>query len=208
MGSPQEKFETSNIPEHVLVAAARVMEREGFAGGSLRLIAAEAGLSKAGLYHHIPSKEVLLFALHERFSKKLVSDAETLLASANLSNSEKLQQLIKITVRNACVFKSEGTVFLREYAHLKGEMRDLIDRERDRFREIFETVIKRGIDAGEFRSGDARLDAFAVLGACNLTAYWYDPDGELSLDDIANSFAYRLFSGFGLGEAKAQEGRS
>ena len=40
----------------------------------------------------------------------------------------------------------------------------------------------------------ARAAAFLVLGAANWTYYWYDPDGDLSIDDLARGAA-AIFSG-------------
>ncbi len=186
--------EKPQIPERILVAAARVMEREGFANASLRQIAEEAGMTKAGLYYHVASKETLLYALHERFASKL-RDSALRIVESDSSPTEKLRELIIETVQTAGTFQSEGTVFLREYGHLTGEMAVTIGKSRDQFRTDFEQVIKAGMDTGEFHSGDAHLDALAILGACNFTAFWYDPEGPLKITKIAESFADRLLYG-------------
>ena len=47
----------------ILEAARRVLIREGVAATTLELVAAEAGLSKAGLYYYFDSKDALLFEL-------------------------------------------------------------------------------------------------------------------------------------------------
>ena len=47
----------------ILEAARRVLMREGVAATTLELVAAEAGLSKAGLYYYFDSKDALLFEL-------------------------------------------------------------------------------------------------------------------------------------------------
>lgn len=47
----------------ILEAARRVLLREGAAATTLELVAAEAGLSKAGLYYYFDSKDALLFEL-------------------------------------------------------------------------------------------------------------------------------------------------
>ncbi|MGV0714942.1 TetR/AcrR family transcriptional regulator [Mycolicibacterium sp. XJ662] len=187
------------IPERILVAAARVMEREGFANASLRQIAEEAGMTKAGLYYHVASKEVLLFALHDRFATRLRDYSERITA-ADLSPTEKLRELIKQTVETAAVYKSEGTVFLREYSHLTGEMAATVFAQRDHFRSMFEAVIDDGVAAGEFRPGKTGLDALAILGACNFTAFWFDPEGTASIDEIAEEFVDRLVYGMSAGD--------
>lgn len=191
------------IPERILVAAAQVIEHEGFANASLRHIAEKAGLTKAGLYYHVASKQALLFALHDRFARRLCASAEQT-ANADISPTEKLRQLIMQTVETAGVYKSEGTVFLREYSHLTGAMADIVFEQRARFREVFEDVINDGIQSGEFRSGTPHLDALAILGACNFTAFWFAPEGESTIDDIAEAFADRLVHGMSA-EQSAQD---
>ncbi|CAJ1505020.1 TetR/AcrR family transcriptional regulator [[Mycobacterium] burgundiense] len=191
------------IPERILIAAARVMEREGFANASLRQIAEEAGMTKAGLYYHVASKEVLLYALHERFAIKLRDSAQRIVES-DLAPTEKLRALIIETVQTAGTYQAEGTVFLREYSHLTGEMAVTIGKGRAQFRTDFETVIKQGIDSGEFRSGDPHLDALAILGACNFTAFWFDPEGAMAIEHIAESFADRLL--FGMRSSHSDKG--
>jgi AcrR family transcriptional regulator len=47
----------------ILEAARRVLLREGVRATTLELVAAEAGLSKAGLYYYFDSKDALLFEL-------------------------------------------------------------------------------------------------------------------------------------------------
>src|SRR3970040_1427895 len=47
----------------ILETAARVICERGFQGASIQNIAAACGLTKAGLYHHIRSKEHLLLEI-------------------------------------------------------------------------------------------------------------------------------------------------
>jgi AcrR family transcriptional regulator len=49
--------------DEILEAARRVLLREGVAATTLELVAAEAGLSKAGLYYYFDSRDALLFEL-------------------------------------------------------------------------------------------------------------------------------------------------
>ena len=49
--------------EHVLASAAQVIAREGYGRATIRQVAGEAGLSLAGLYHYVASKDELLFLI-------------------------------------------------------------------------------------------------------------------------------------------------
>lgn len=62
----------------ILAAAARVFAREGYGIASMAQVAAEAGVSKANLYHYADGKEALLFELldaHLRALRDRLADA-------------------------------------------------------------------------------------------------------------------------------------
>jgi AcrR family transcriptional regulator len=50
---------------NILDAALRVAERDGVTGITLDAVAQEAGLTKAGLMYHFPSREALLWGIQE-----------------------------------------------------------------------------------------------------------------------------------------------
>ena len=54
----------------ILDAASRVFSREGFAGSSIDMIAAEAGVSRQTVYNHIGDKESLFAAVVEDTTEK------------------------------------------------------------------------------------------------------------------------------------------
>src|SRR5512139_3144151 len=49
----------------LLDAAARLFAERGFAGTSMRDIAASVGMLSGSIYYHFPSKQALLMAVHE-----------------------------------------------------------------------------------------------------------------------------------------------
>lgn len=182
------------VPERILTAAARLMERDGYDGTSMREIADAAGMTKPGLYYHAASKEFLLFAIHDRFATPLLEHAEAVLAS-ECAASEKLRDLLRRHMETIGQFQPEGRVFLREYGRLTGELKSFIDEQRDRYRVIYETVVQQGVASGEFCDGDVHLDAMSILGACNFAAFWFDPKGPRSIEELAEHFAERMLNG-------------
>jgi hypothetical protein len=51
------------------------------------------------------------------------------------------------------------------------------------------------MDAGAFRRGDAKLRAFAILGAVNWISRWFDPRGSATSEEIGQAFADYLLRG-------------
>ncbi|HZJ47844.1 MAG TPA: helix-turn-helix domain-containing protein, partial [Acidimicrobiia bacterium] len=67
--------------DDVVVAATRIFSQLGYHGSSMEDIAAALGMRKASLYHHVRSKEDLLFVIHEALIEQLISAAAPIATS-------------------------------------------------------------------------------------------------------------------------------
>ena len=59
----------------------------------------------------------------------------------------------------------------------------------------FATIIQQGIDQGVFKPGDPKMIEFAMMGAVNWIAKWFDPAGQMTSDQIGDAFADYLVGG-------------
>ncbi len=50
-------------------------------------------------------------------------------------------------------------------------------------------VLKAGAKAGTFDFPDLRVTTFAILSLCGSAHTWYDPDGDLTVDQVAEMYA-------------------
>ena len=66
---------------------------------------------------------------------------------------------------------------------------------RDAYERSVRDVIAEGIAKKVFRPVDAKLAAFAILGALNWMARWYRAGGGASADEIGHAFADLFLSG-------------
>ena len=67
-----QKLPRDERVDAILRAAVDEFLEKGYDGSSMDAVAARAGLTKGGLYHHFSSKEELLFAVHERLMRPIV----------------------------------------------------------------------------------------------------------------------------------------
>jgi len=145
--------------ERVLQAALRAIASNGYRGSALAAIAADAGLTTAGLLHHFPSKEHLLVAvLTER--DRLDGAQFQLAGFQGLAALDRLAELVH---HNAMV---PGLV--QAYTVLMGESvgEDHPAREwfRDRYprrRANIAAALRAGIESAEIRS-EVDCDAVAA----------------------------------------------
>lgn len=80
----------------ILEAAARILERDGFAGYTTNAIAQRAGVSIGSLYQYFPAKEALTREL-------IVRESATLLAEAESTLSEPTGRQALFALIDACV---------------------------------------------------------------------------------------------------------
>ena len=143
--------------ERVLRSALRAIAATGFNGSSLAGIAADAGLTTAGLLHHFPSKEQLLVAvLTERDRLDGVR-----FHLAGFQGLAALDRLVELVEHNTMVpgLVQAYTVLMGESV---GENHPARDWFRDRYpkrRANIAAAIRAGIDSGEVR---ANVDCDAI----------------------------------------------
>src|ERR1700757_3173474 len=64
----------------IIAAASELFARNGFEGTSIRDIAAASGVLSGSLYYHFPSKEDLLFTVHQESLTAMRREVETAIA--------------------------------------------------------------------------------------------------------------------------------
>jgi TetR/AcrR family transcriptional regulator, cholesterol catabolism regulator len=80
----------------------------------------------------------------------------------------------------------EASVFVHEWRALGPARRGAILERRDAYQARFRRYIEDGIAVGAFAMTDPSIAASTILSAVNGVAGWYDPDGRLAADRIAD----------------------
>ena len=171
----------------ILETAARIFCEKGFDKASMGDVADAVELTKAGLYHHIGSKEELLFEIMsygmDLFEQKVLSRVMTI--------ADPLERL-RATLRGHVLLvirdrPKEVTVILHESNALKGRYRDRINIRKKRYIHFLEKTFKELVKSGVARRVDPSVAAFAMLGMINWIYQWYLPGGRLNEDALADA---------------------
>jgi TetR/AcrR family transcriptional regulator, cholesterol catabolism regulator len=187
----------------IFETAARIFGEKGFDKASMGDISAAMGLTKAGIYHHIRSKEDLLYEIMsygmELFERKVLDHVMTI---------EDPLERIRATIKGHVLLVTrdrpkEITVILHESNALKGRARDRINARKRRYVKFLERTFRELIKSGQARRIDPSVAVFAMLGMINWIYQWYRPGGRLDETTLADSLA-DLFLG-GLLKPQASE---
>lgn len=185
----------------ILKSAAAAFRRRGYHGASVDEIASALAMTKGNLYYYFRNKEEILFACHEYSLDVLLA----LLAEVQASDAApdaQLRALVEAFV-HLILDELQGTALTLDLQALSPPLLQTIVTRRDQFDRGLRAIIQQGIDSGRFAPGDAKMVAFAVMGAVNWIAKWFDPAGPMTSQQIAASFADYLVGGLTRGMAPA-----
>jgi len=177
----------------ILKSAAAAFRRRGYHGASVDEIASALKMTKGNLYYYFENKEEILFACHEYSLNKLLAlMAEVRAESA--TPEAKLRKLVLAFV-HTILDDLHGTALTLDPEALSPPLLKRVIAQRDEFDQGMRAIIQQGIDQGSFRPGDPKMIAFAMMGAVNWIAKWFDPAGAQTSDQIGDAFADYLVGG-------------
>jgi AcrR family transcriptional regulator len=177
----------------ILKSAAAAFRKLGYHGATVEQIAAALRMKKGNLYYYFRNKEEILFACHE-YSHDRLQELLDQVVRSTAPPDEKLRRLI-ISAVHVILDELHGTALLLDLEALSpAHLKSIIVR-RDRFDRGMRMILEEGIATGLFAPGDPKLLAFAMLGALNWIARWFNPGGPASSDQIATRFADYLIAG-------------
>jgi AcrR family transcriptional regulator len=192
----------------VYSAALRLFREKGYHATSMQDIAAALGLYKGSLYHYIGSKEDLLVQVFERAMASLLADVERIVTDASLAPRTQLQLVVLAHVSAVADNRDALTVYLHEFRALAGDSLNKVRAQRDRYRELVETIVSRGVKSGEFATPDVGIATLGLLGMCNWVAQWFQPGGRLAARDVASLFADLALEGLSSSSSRAPARRA
>jgi AcrR family transcriptional regulator len=183
--------------------AAEVFHRKGYDNTSMSDVATAAGLTKAGLYHHISSKESLLYTVLD-YGLDL-TQAYVLEPLEKISDPlERLKTMIDLHLRLVLQERNlEVTGLLHECKTLSSSDRAKINRRKKEYVRIATNIIAEVTKKYNVKDLNPKLAAYALLGMLNWTYQWYRTSGSNTREEIVKTFQQIFLQGI-LGNAWAE----
>ncbi len=169
----------------VLAAALACFVEHGYHGTTIRQVAARAGLSVPGIYHHYSSKHALLEAIAQRAMADLFQRSEAALAEAGPGVEERFRLLIECLVLFHAHRSEQAFIAASEIRSLRDDARAAHIAARDRQQRLLTEVVNDGVAAGVFSTPFPAEAARAVITMCTGVAQWYRSAGALSPEELA-----------------------
>jgi len=168
--------------------------KHGYDATPMSLIAKEAGLTKAGIYHHFESKEDLLYFAHKRHIEGLLLpmlDATASEADPGKRVEKFVREYARLLTRYPFL-----QVLINETKRLSPERRQEIQ---NAWRMGLHLVRNSIIELQQAGRCPADLNpayaAFAAIGMCSWICNWFDPDRPESGENVAQTMVQIFLHG-------------
>lgn len=178
----------NSMREMIASHSIKLFEQKGFSETSIQDIANSIGITKGTFYYYYASKENLLMEIHLHYICDLLEKQRAILQTVK-GFSKQLSEIVALIVYDMKFRKAQGQIYLREMRNLTNEHAETIKDKREEFRLNVAKVIADGIQAGEFQAHlSPGITSLAILGVTNWSYQWFNPAGELSVEELADRY--------------------
>jgi AcrR family transcriptional regulator len=177
----------------IVGAAKRVFGRDGYHHATIDAVAAELGLTKAGVYHYFASKQAILEAICEG----AIAASEVVLDNA-LSGPGGPAERVRAAVAGYAdlVLADDGLqIFIRHFDELSDLKRTQIRRRRKAISARLREVLVEGVATGELEVPDPAVAVHSFFGSVNWIYSWYEGGGRLTPGEVRDRLVEQVVNG-------------
>ena len=179
----------------ILRSAARVFAHEGYGGASIRKVAGDAGVSLAGLYHYVRSKEELLYLIQLHTFQSIVANLRETL-ERELDPRDRFRATVRNHTEHFVDHMDELRVCAVELDTLTGEFYEEVAAvRRDYYKLMLGVVRSLGTPEGA-PEHHTRVVTLSLFGSLNWLFQWYDPKRDVNAETLAEQFSNLFVRGF------------
>ncbi len=172
--------------EKILKTAAGLFAARGFHAVGIAELGDAVGLGRGALYHHIRSKEDLLYDISREYIMDLAAHAAQAIDSDG-HPAERLRLLGTHLMLKIASHQAELTVCFREVHALTGERRRDVMALHAKYEAAWKRVLVDGEREGVFRPYDP-IVLKGVLGMYFYSYLWLKPSGRIGPGQVAERF--------------------
>ena len=175
-------------------AAIEVFLEKGYENTTMEAIAQKAGISKGGLYHYFPSKEMVLVFANEKISEKVTEIMES---AQNCSTvREGIMHYIESYIRYWLENPQETAFLFLSIAKImeKPELLKYYQQYTVDYIAFLEGAFTMGIQQGEFKEHNVRTSAITLMAALDgILSYMIFHEG-LILEEVLENFEEKFIT--------------
>jgi len=170
--------------KEVFQAAAKLLVQKGYGATSISDIATAIGMTKAGLYHHITSKQDMLFQVLIHTMDGVERDVIEPVKQVE-DPEERRRQIIRLHLRRLFENGLEFAILFPERRHLEPapQQQAVVQRGKN-YLGLICVAMRELADQGKLQDLDINIAAVHILQTITGIARWYTKDTGISEDHL------------------------
>jgi AcrR family transcriptional regulator len=191
-----DESSASGIPtsERILSTSAALFREKGYAASTTRELAGLLGIRKASLYHHIDTKEEILYQICIVSLTRIIDEISKSISA--VTSKDDLRTMIRSHVAEIVGARDFHAVMLIEMRGLTPEHLTEVLALRDRYEELIQFVLAQSQELGILRDDVAtKYLMLCLLNLLNWTIFWFRPGGDLGADGLGDLLASIFLEG-------------
>ncbi len=186
---------TSETTERLFDTAADLFWNKGYAATTTREIATAVGIQQASLYHHMASKEDLVYKICLSSLEQFLADVPAAVGVAACP-LDQIRALIRAHLATLLRHQKRIVTLLTELRSLSVPHRKEALALRDKYEHFVRSTIENAQTAGLIRSDvPAKYLGLALMSVLNHAALWFRKDQALLEDQLAGLFTNVFLQG-------------
>lgn len=173
----------------ILAACVELFGDVGYAGTSVRDIAARVGIKSASLYKSFASKQEMLDVLsdlgHSEFGRRQISA----ILGAGDDARDQLAAGVRALVVMTCEYPRLARIVNGEVRNLSAAGFERDQKARLQSAQILREVLERGVDQGVFSEADFSAVTVLLWGLGVALAGWFPYSADVTIEQLADSYA-------------------
>lgn len=179
--------------EAILHTAVKMFLNKSYSRTPLADVAEQLKITKPALYHYFRNKEEILLECY-RLGLALIAQNLDEISALDQSGLAKVAAFIRAYTNLITIDFGRFVIRLDE-SELSSAARTQVRKFKREIDHRLRSLISDGIKDGSIGPCDPKLASFAIAGALNWIAAWYEPAGPLTVEEIASEFARILTQG-------------
>ena len=171
--------------DRILQEAATLFFERGYLQTSVDAIAERLGATKPFVYYHFQSKLDILVEICERSNRDALAAVESAMLAEGTPRA-RLEQFLRDFTNIALQQHQLVAIYFREEMSLPEDASERINQMRKTISLRLGSLLKEGIDSGEFQVEDPRIGALVIAGMSSYAFAWYRERGRLDQLEVTD----------------------
>lgn len=172
--------------QRILEEAGRLFFEKGYTGSTLDMLAARLDVTKPFIYSYFRSKSDLLAVICEMGIKESLAVLDKV-QRAEGDAVTQLQAVVAGVAETVIRLQNYVVIYQREMKELERRDAQRILQLRHHFDQQIVVLLKRGMEAGDFRISDPAMSSVWIGGLMSWIPLWYVPGGRRDAAEIVAS---------------------